>query len=491
MSDPPPPLTPEDHFDVLLARLPTEETTATNDDAPWVQRVDGLLAALDRAANAGDQASYERASGEVFEVLDALEARLDDRRYLLGSERPSRADWWLYCVLVRFDAVYYGLYKCNRRRIVDYDNLGGYLRDLHQRGELDDTVDFAAIRTHYYRSDELLNPRNVVPLGRPDLWLPHDRAARFDADALRSAGVEEDQQRRRDKGEWVRKQSAHRNWIQEGEPGRYHVYIANNCPWCHRVTLTRSILGLQDAITMDVLFYRRDPERGWQFKPDEDGCTADTIYGHRFIRELYDKMGSEESSVPILFDKKTETIVNNESAEIIRMLNSAFRGTVVADDAIDLYPVALRAEIDQLNAWIYTDVNNGAYKAGFSRSQDAYEKAYERFFAALERLDGILADRRFLTGAQLTEADVRLFPTIFRFDHIYFTRFLLDKKTVRDHRHLHRWLRDVYHQPGVAEASSLDHARKGYFGRTGNNFIPVGPDLDFEPPPTEAELARL
>ncbi len=488
------PLTPEEHFSVIVDRHP-ESTCHSAEDETLTEAVDQLLVALLAAASAVESHVYAGAFNEVFRRLDGFDETLSAQRFLRGGSGPSRADWWLYCVLVRFDAVYYGLYKCNRRRVVDYAHLGGYLRDVHQLGGLEDTVDFEAIKAHYYRASETLNPRLIVPRGEPDLWLPHDRLARFDREALRALGTEESGSTRRGGGEWVRKRSGHRNWITAdgasgyaAEPGRYHLYIANNCPWCHRVALARNIKRLQNVVSLDVLFYRRDPDRGWQFRPDEPGCTPDSIFGHQFLRELYEMVGSEESSAPVLLDKHTKTIVSNESSEIIRMLNDAF---VEQTDAVDLYPPELRAEIDQLNGWIYTDVNNGAYKAGFARSQEAYDKAYVRLFTAFERIDGILANRRFLTGSTLTEADVRLFPTIFRFDHIYYTRFRLNHRLVREYRHLHRWLRDTYQQEGVAAASNLRHARNGYFGRTGNNLVPLGPDADFEPAPSATELAML
>ena len=486
-------VTPREHLTAIEARHP-DATQPTPEDAPLIARVDKLLAAITEAGRAREASEYADAFGRVFTELDAWDTQLASQRFLLGGASPSRADFWLYTILIRFDAVFYGLYKCNLRRIDDYAHLSGYVRDVHHVGALEDTVDFDAIKKHYYQADEGINPRLLVPMGAPDMQSPHDRM-RFDAGGLAQVGTQEDQHKRRGKGEWVRKTSGHRDWITrdgssgfKAEPGRYHLYVANNCPWCHRVTLARKLKKLDDIVSMDVLFYRRNPERGWQFRPEEPGCTVESLYGYRFLKEIYERVGSNETSAPVLFDKKTETIVNNESAEIIRMFNDAFSDHT---DAHDLYPADLAAQIDQLNGWIYTDINNGAYKAGFARTQEAYEAAYERLFAALERLDRILDTRRFVAGDRLTLADVRLFPTIFRFDHIYYTRFRLNKRMVREYGNLFRWARDVYHQKGVAEASNLDHARMGYFGRTGNNLVPLGPELDFEPVPTDAELASL
>lgn len=487
------PITPQEHLATLLD---TADEPVVGSDLLSHGDVGSLLTTIEQAGSSTDPSDYKTTVTNVFKQLDKLETQLNKQRYLSSNNEPSHKDWSLYCVLIRFDAVYYGLYKCNIRRLADYHNLSNYLRDMHQQNPFPDSLDFDAIKRHYYREDPLLNPKGVVPLGGvPNLDGPHDRVAKFDRDALANTATEDGHVPAR-KGEWVRKQSQHRNWITAdpngrfpAEPGRYHLYVANNCPWCHRATLVRSIKKLHPFISLDTLYYRRDPERGWQFRPDLDGFDADSIYGHQFIKELYAKVGSSESSVPILFDKKSETIVSNESADIVRMLNSAFGD--LAEPTIDLYPEPLRDEIDQLNSWIYTTINNGAYKAGFTSSQEAYERAYHRLFDAFEQLDDRLTSQRFLTGDQLTEADLRLFPTAFRFDHVYFIRFKLNKKMLRDHRHLYRWLRDVAHWPGVAEASYLKQARQGYFGRTGNNLVPIGPEFEIGPAPTAEELQKI
>jgi putative glutathione S-transferase len=446
-----------------------------------------LLDAPTEAGRAHSPEDYQVAYERFFAALDTLESRLSDRRFYLGGAEPTGVDWWLFCLLARFDLVFYGLYKCNRTRLADFEHLPNYVNDVFQWTDIGATYEPEQIKRHYYWTEERINPKRLHPKGTTlDPWLPHDRGLRFGAEDLTSLGTEEDPNLRRRKGEWVRKRSAHRETITAdgssgypAEAGRYHLYVALNCPWCHRVVLGRSLKGLVSTISMDVLFYRRHAELGWQFNPGEPGCTPDTIYGHQYLKQLYDQVGSKETSAPVLFDRKTETIVSNESAEILRMLNGAFGR--FAEREIDLYPEEHRSEIDQLNAWIYTDINNGAYKAGFTNDQQAYEIAFDRFFAAMSRLDGIFAKRKFLIGDRLTEADVRLFPTMFRFDHVYYTRFRLNHKMVRDYVNLYRWLRDVYAFPGVAEASNLRHARNGYFGRTGNNIVPLGPDLSFDP----------
>ena len=317
---------------------------------------------------------------------------------------------------------------------------------------------------------------------------------------------QENAARRRASGEFVRGVSGFRHVIGESaafppEPGRYHLFVALNCPWCHRVTLARNVLGLQSTVTMDVAFPSRtndddpvEPNR-WEFNPDRVAsltgatlpeCTAETGTGRNFrlAREIYAAEGSREASVPILYDKMGRRIVTNESAEIIRMLNAeatALGSTIPATERPNLYPTgadaaALRQEIDALNADIYTNINNGAYKAGFSSDQAVYAAAFERYFATLERLETRLADGRpYLTGDRFTEADLRLFPTLYRHDPVYYLRMKLNGARIVDYPHLWRWLCRVYALPGVADSNSLIHCRQGYFGRSWNNVVPLGP----------------
>ncbi|XP_070533892.1 glutathionyl-hydroquinone reductase YqjG-like isoform X2 [Ptychodera flava] len=311
-----------------------------------------------------------------------------------------------------------------------------------------------------------------------------------------SGSVQEDQSdkaARRAKGEFVRGVGTARDWITadgssgyKAEPGRYHLYIANNCPWCHRCVLTRSVKGLQDVISMDVCWYRRDGAKGWQFNPDIPGCTVDTVNGQKYIIDIYKIGGIQQTSVPILWDKQTKKVVNNESAEIIRMLNCEFNEW--AKEPIDLYPPKLRDEIEEFNAWIYPELNNGCYKAGFAKSQEAYDSAVRMVFNALDRLEKVLSKRRFLCGSQLTEADIRLFTTLFRFDPVYVVRFKCNKKMLNDYEHLSGYVRDVYQFKGVAEASNVEHCKQGYFGRSGNTVVPAGPDIDFNQPTERSKM---
>lgn len=275
---------------------------------------------------------------------------------------------------------------------------------------------------------------------------------------------------RRAKGEFVRGVSGFRSVLGEdpdfpAEPNRYHLFVAFNCPWCHRVTLARNVLGLQDCITMDVAFPSRTGEddpiapNRWEFNPARIAsltgttlpeCTAETATGQnlRLTKQIYDAEGSDEASVPILYDKKTKRIVANESAEIIRMLDAQAQalGSAVADDLRpNLYPlgdkhVQLHQDIDALNAQIYVGINNGAYKAGFSSDQKIYATAFTAYFDTLSALETRLAadNRPFLTGDTFTEADLRLFPTLYRHDPVYYVRMKLNGARILDYPHLWR-----------------------------------------------------
>ncbi len=340
---------------------------------------------------------------------------------------------------------------------------------------------------------------------------------------MTDTSTEEDQsaiQERRARGEFVRGTSGFRHAIGDpdfpAEPGRYHLFVALNCPWCHRVTLARSVLGLQGSITMDVTFPNRTGESDpmgpnlWEFAPDRVAtltsktlpeCTGETGTGKglRLAKEVYLAEGSEEQSVPILYDKIARRIVSNESAEIIRMLDAqsdALGSSTPKTERLRLLPddSALQQDIHALNDLIYRAINNGAYKAGFSSDQAVYTAAFDAYFETLEKLDARLSDgRRFLTGEHFTEADLRLFPTLYRHDPVYYVRMKLNGARILDYPHLWRWLCRVYALPGVAEAGSLVHCRQGYFGRSWNGVVPCGP---FKPMPypeayLHPELASL
>ena len=324
-----------------------------------------------------------------------------------------------------------------------------------------------------------------------------------------TTSIEEDQTdagKRRARGEFVRGVSGFRHALGEVDfpaaPHRYHLFVALNCPWCHRVTLARAVLGLENAISMDVAFPNRTGEGDpagpnlWEFAPGRIAsltgetlpeCTGETgtAQGYRLAKQIYEAEGSSEQSVPVLYDKQAKRIVSNESAEIIRMLNvfaDDLGSTLAEDKRPDLYPAGdqhagLRDEIDALNAMIYVNINNGAYKAGFSSDQAVYAKAFAAYFETLEELEQRLAGdgRPFLTGERFTEADLRLFPTLYRHDPVYTIRMKLNGARILDYPHLWRWLCRVYALPGVASSNSLVHCRQGYFGRSWNGVVPLGP----------------
>ncbi|MEF8813477.1 MAG: glutathione S-transferase family protein [Halovenus sp.] len=266
------------------------------------------------------------------------------------------------------------------------------------------------------------------------------------------------------------------------EAGRYHLYVCYACPWAHRTLLVRALKGLEDAITVDYVDPYRD-EDGWQFTPDKDGCTPDSIHGSGYLRELYQRADPDVTgrvTVPVLWDKKQDTIVNNESEEIIRMLDTAMDG--IAEREVDLYPEGDREEVDRIIEAIYEPINNGVYRAGFAESQTAYDRAVTELFEALDYWDGVLADQRYLAGNRLTEADICMFTTLVRFDAVYHTHFMCNKRFIHQYDNLWPYLRDLYQTPGVAETVRMDHIKEHYYTThpdvTPSRIIAAGPDVD-------------
>ncbi len=302
-----------------------------------------------------------------------------------------------------------------------------------------------------------------------------------------------------------RTESTFRNWITpdgspgptgEGgfpaEPGRYHLYVSLACPWAHRTLIVRALEGLEAVISVDVVNPYMGPE-GWNFEP-VPGATGDRVNGRRFLHEIYTQADPDFSgivTVPVLWDRKRGTIVNNESSEIIRMLDTAFDPW--AAHPVTLRPPSLQAEIDALNAVIYDDVNNGVYKAGFARDQRAYEAAFDALFARLDELDARLATQRFLFGSEPTEADWRLFPTLLRFDPVYVGHFKCNLRRIADYPHLSGYLRDLYQWPGIAETVNLEHIKIHYFtshpALNPSRIVPKGPALDLDSPPGREHLS--
>ncbi len=269
--------------------------------------------------------------------------------------------------------------------------------------------------------------------------------------------------------------------------GRYHLYVSLACPWAHRTLIVRRMKGLQDAIGVDVVDPLLPPT-GWTFEQNVPGATGDRVNDRRTLREVYLQARPDYAgvvTVPVLWDKQTGTIVNNESSEIIRMLNSEFQD-FAAKPGLDLYPASLRGEIDALNEWIYRDINNGVYRSGFARKQRAYSRAVQGLFAGLDRVEAILAEKRYLCGDTFTEADVRLFTTLVRFDSVYVTHFKCNLRRIVDYPNLWGYTREIYQMPGVAETVNMEHIKRHYFEshRHINPFgiVPDGPELDFEQP---------
>jgi len=313
-------------------------------------------------------------------------------------------------------------------------------------------------------------------------------------------GVWQDEQHiaRTAEGRFVRPTTRFRNWVTEdGSPGptgeggfaaareRYHLYVAMPCPWAHRTVIMRMLKGLEDVVSMSVLEPLYGPH-GWRFGTSP-GTVPDSVNGASELAEIYlraDPRYTGRVSVPALWDKERRTIVNNESAEIIRMLNGAFgRFTNVRTD---YYPPALREEIDRVNALVYENVNNGVYRAGFATSQEAYEEAFRAVFRVLDELERRLSGQRYLVGSDITEADWRLFTTLVRFDAVYYSHFKCNLRRIIDHPNLSNYLRDLYQQAGVAATVNMDHIKRHYYGSqrhvNPSGIVPLGPQLDFLAP---------
>lgn len=297
------------------------------------------------------------------------------------------------------------------------------------------------------------------------------------------------------KGRFIRTEAQFRNWITadgspgssgsggfKAEPGRYHLYVSLACPWANRTLIFRKLKGLEDMISISVV----NPlmaEHGWTFD-DDDGVIPDPIHQAKYLYEIYqaaDPHYSGRVTVPLLWDKHQNKPVNNESAEIIRMFNSAF--DQVGAKPGDYYPEDLRSEIDPLNQRIYDRINNGVYKAGFATTQEAYEEAVYELFAELDLVDQRLANQRYLLGATPTEADWRLFTTLVRFDAVYHGHFKCNLRRIEDYPHLSGYVRDLYQWPGVADTINMKHIKEHYYRSHATinptGVVPVGPDLNF------------
>ena len=296
------------------------------------------------------------------------------------------------------------------------------------------------------------------------------------------------------KGQFMRSEAQFRNWITpdgstgpngktgfKAEENRYHLYVSYACPWANRALILREIKGLEKIISISVVHWHM-AEEGWTFN-EGDGVIGDPLFNASYLRDIYlqaDNNYSGRITVPVLWDKKNNTIVSNESAEIIRMFNSAF--DEIGASKGDYYPKALREEIDTLNKRIYDTVNNGVYKAGFATTQQAYETAVVALFESLEWLEQQLEKQRYLTGGKITEADWRLFTTLIRFDSVYYGHFKCNLKQVMDYPNLWAYTRDLYQQTGIPETINMHHIKNHYYGShtmiNPTGVIPLGPDID-------------
>lgn len=295
-------------------------------------------------------------------------------------------------------------------------------------------------------------------------------------------------------GEFRRRDAVFRSFVEAradaefaAESGRYHLYVSFACPWAHRSLILRRLKGLSDAISFDVVDWFL-PHEGWTLEAKTDGATLDSVNGARLLRDIYRKVepGYRGSvTVPTLWDKKKSTIVNNESSEIIRMFNSEFNAFAERPDW-DFYPADLRSDIDAINEWVYPNINNGVYRSGFAQSQDAYESAVKTLFESLERAERILEKNRYLTGGRLTEADIRLWTTLIRFDIVYVTHFKCNWKRLVDYPNLWGFTRELYAHPAFRETTNFTHIKHHYFEShetiNPHRIVPLGPDVDYDAP---------
>ena len=288
-------------------------------------------------------------------------------------------------------------------------------------------------------------------------------------------------------GGFKRLNSIFRNNISEGhdtylaESNRYHLYVSYACPWAHRTLIFRKLKNLEDHISVD--FSHPDMlEMGWSFAKDFPKATGDTLYNKKYAHEIYqisDEKVSTKATVPILWDKKTRSIVNNESSEIIRILNSAFNN--ITKNYNDYYPYNLRKEIDYINEIIYENVNNGVYKSGFSTTQASYEDAVNKLFSTLEMIEKILNKQDFLVGNVLTEADIRLVPTLIRFDCVYYLHFKCNLKKISDYKNISRYLKNLFEKKAINSTTNFEHIKRHYYFSHEHinpyRIIPIGPEL--------------
>ncbi|EOY27559.1 Glutathione S-transferase family protein isoform 2 [Theobroma cacao] len=314
-----------------------------------------------------------------------------------------------------------------------------------------------------------------------------------------------------DSGAFMRTASTFRNIISRDpnsrfppESGRYHLYVSYACPWASRCLAYLKIKGLAKAISFTSVkpIWERtketDEHMGWVFptsNTEEPDAEPDPFNGAKSIRKLYELASTNYTgkyTVPVLWDKKFKTIVSNESAEIIRMLNTEFND-IAENPALDLYPSHLRAQIDETNEWIYSGINNGVYKCGFARQQGPYDEAVKQLYEALDKCEEILSKQRYICGNVLTEADVRLFVTLIRFDEVYAVHFKCNKKLLREYPNLFNYTKEIYQIPGISSTVNVQHIKKHYYGSQPSinpfGIIPLGPNIDYSSPHDRARFS--
>jgi putative glutathione S-transferase len=316
--------------------------------------------------------------------------------------------------------------------------------------------------------------------------------------------TEEDRKPAAKSGEFLRADAGFRSWITvdgsgspSGEPeyaaeaGRYHLYISHACPWANRTAIFHKLKGLEDIIGISVVDHFIDQE-GWTFNESGGDETRDNLFNCSRLHQIYAKAKDDYTgrvTVPVLWDKHSGTIVSNESSEIIRMFNSAFNA--ITGDEQDFYPPALRDTIDGINERVYGTVNNGVYRCGFARSQQAYEDAYRQLFESLDWLEGVLDRQAFLAGDVITEADWRLFVTLARFDPGYFGHFKCNRNQIADFPNLSNYTRQLYQWPGVAQTINLQHIKAHYYAShesiNPTRIVPLGPLVDYSAPHNRGE----
>jgi putative glutathione S-transferase len=289
-----------------------------------------------------------------------------------------------------------------------------------------------------------------------------------------------------DEGEFDRQETDFRSRVRDdpdaefpAESGRYHLYISRACPWAHRAAMTRALKGLEDAVSLSIV----EPVRiddGWEFSAEY----PDPLYDADYLREIYTRADADYTgrvTVPVLWDRERGTIVNNESEEIMRMLDTEFDD--LAERDVDLYPEGYRDEVDRIIEAIYEPINNGVYRAGFAGSQAAYDEAVSELFDALDHWETVLADQRYLAGDRLTEADLAMFATLVRFDHVYHTHFKCNRQAIHEYPNLWNYTKELYGLPGIVETVNLDHIVRHYYESHGDlnpeRIVPTGPDIDF------------